>query len=61
MKALQQFVGAKVTEIGASDDESVWFTFELPDGTERTLSVYNAYHEPVAVRIDGMFVPPEEL
>jgi hypothetical protein len=64
MKALQQFVGAKVVSIGASDDESVWITFEMPDGswdTQRNVSIYHAFHEPTAVRIDGKYVPPEEL
>lgn len=58
---LQQFVGATIRRIGSSDDESVWLDAVLADGSQRDLVIYHAHHEPVAVRIDGMYVPPEEL
>lgn len=63
---LQQFVGATVLSI-TGDDESVVITLQLKPGPspysslDRTVEVYNAHYEPVAVRIDGQYCPPEEL
>jgi hypothetical protein len=61
VKDLEQFVGATVVSIKLIDDEYFVVTLRLPDGEERDLSVYNAYGELLSVRIDGMFVPPEEV
>jgi hypothetical protein len=61
MNALDQFLGARIVSIGTVDGEALAFTLVLPDGSERTLAVYHPFHEDIAVRIDGMFVPAEEL
>jgi hypothetical protein len=61
MSALQQFVGARVEKIRLIDDEDFVLTLVLPDGTERHLAVYNPFGETLNVRIDGQFVPSEEL
>jgi hypothetical protein len=58
---LQQFKGAKILEI-SGDAETVVLLIDTGDSYgPRQLAIYNAYNEPVAVRIDGMYVPAEEL
>lgn len=59
--ALAQFVNAKIVGLGLNEGEVFWLEIELGDGTVRTVSVYHPFHEDIAVRIDGMFVPAEEL
>jgi hypothetical protein len=60
VKDLQQCVGAKVVHIGVKDGEILQLVLELADGSIRDVEVYHPYHEDIAVRIDGMYVPPEE-
>ncbi len=61
MKALGQFVGARVVFMGLKDGEQFQLTLELANGDIRDVQVYEPFHENLAVRIDGMYVPPEEL
>jgi hypothetical protein len=60
---LQFLVGRKLVSIRAVDDEAIVLEFEGEGGTQQgpTVEIYHAYHEPVAVRIDGKYLPPEEL
>ena len=65
---LQQFEGATITKIGITrggrDEVPLFFylTLRLTDGTERDLLAYtmSVGHE-IHFRIDGMYVPSEEL
>ncbi len=61
MRKLGQFEGAKIQRI-QWDPSCTSFDLELVDGSTRTLCCYAVFDdERVAIRIDGMFVPPEEL
>ncbi len=71
---LNQFLGATVTAIGIRRiDDGAGLRFndlslglKLADGTTRDLSVYSidpGHEDPkgICLRIDGMFVPDEEI
>lgn len=61
MSMLSQFDGAKIQRI-TWDPRCTSFDLELADGSTRTLCCYAVFDdEQVAIRIDGQFVPPEEL
>ena len=70
MNDLAQFNGATVVRVQHQnvDDrtETIHLEMRLPDGSTRDLTFYAispGYDDPqgVCVRIDGMYVPPEEL
>ena len=62
MNDLQQFVGGTIQSITRDGNRSVSMVIRLPDGNWRDLTVYEPHDVgTVSVRIDGMYVPPEEL
>lgn len=63
--ALQQFVGAVVTSVRRNSD-AVCFSVKMPEGswhTYRDLEIYliEGCDGSLFVRIDGMYVPEDEL
>ena len=65
--ALEQFEGATIERINLTREDglpsSVGMTLRLKDGSDRSLEVYTLECTAgvLHVRVDGMFVPPEEL
>lgn len=64
---LEQFAGATIERIGLTRDgrfpSSLAMTLRLKDGSDRTLEIYTLEdtESVLHVRVDGQFVPPEEL
>lgn len=62
MKDLQQFIGAKIERAQATQsDPAVVLWLRMADGSQRDLAIYALNGQLLHVRIDGMYVPPEEL
>ena len=69
MSALSQFEGATIETLRrvpvgtpAGDAAGIGFVLRLADGSERTLELYTLTRTlELHVRIDGMYVPPEDL
>lgn len=68
MSDLQQFVGATIERVTVSpvgtpgdDGHSIGLSLRLTDGSWRGLELYTLGDHALHVRIDGMYVPPEEL
>lgn len=67
MSALSQFEGARIERITlAREDDlpsAVGMSLRLKDGSDRTLEVYTVVgtDDVLHVRIDGLYVPPDDL